>query len=141
MGSEMCIRDRIQAFRLCGSKLGIAFQIQQDIIDLWADPAQSGSNPGIFNKKKTFPIVQLFDSGEVKVKRQLGTIYFKRVLEQTDMESVLTLLEESNSREVAHSTAEAYLSEAIKVLDDVDLDSSGRERVVDIGRYMISRSR
>ena len=143
LGALIAVDDQriIEAFRLCGRKLGIAFQIQESILGLWKDAEGQPPNPEVFNKKKSFPIVQLLEKGDLKTKRQLGTIYFKRVLEPSDVQEILALLEEANARETAEAAAEAYLHEAMAALEGLDLPAEGLEQIGEIGQYILKRPR
>jgi len=143
LGALIAVDDRriIEAFGLCGRKLGIAFQIQESILGLWRDAEGQSPSPEVFNKKKSFPIVQLLEKGDLKTKRQLGTIYFKRVLEPSDVQEILALLEEAGARKTAEAAAEAYLQEAMAALEGLDLPAQGLEQIGEIGQYILQRPR
>ena len=129
----------VDAFRLCGQKLGLAWQIREDILGLWSDGSGRPPHPGVFNKRKTYPIVRILEEGDLKTKRQLGTIYFKRVLEQSDVEEILRLLNEVDARSSAEAAAESYFQEALVILDGLHLGSRGRD-LVELGLYMAKRA-
>ena len=131
----------IEAFRLCGRKLGIAFQIREDILGLWAGVENRSPSSEVFNKKKGFPIIRLLEQGDLKTKRQLGAIYFKRVLEPPDVQEMLTLLEEADARKWAQAAAESYLQEAMVALEGLDLPSGALEQIAELGRYIVNRSK
>ena len=89
------------------------------------------------NKKKVYPIVQLLEKGDLKTKRQLGNIYFKRVLEPSDVQEILSLLEEAGARQSAEAASQSYYGEAMASLEDLDLPSEGLEQLAQLGRYIV----
>ena len=131
----------IEAFRCCGSNLGIALHIRKDILGLWGGSQGGAFSTEVLNKKKSFPIVQLLEQGDLKTKRRLGTIYFKRVLEPSDLEEILALLEEKGARESAQAAAQSYYEKAIKALEGVELSSWGLQQITELGQYIVAQQR
>jgi hypothetical protein len=54
--------------------------------------------------------VYALETGPISRKRALGGIYFKRVMEPTDIEQLRAILDEAGVREQAMARAETYLA-------------------------------
>ena len=132
--------DVINAFKLCGLKLGVAYQIRKDIQALWGGREGQSASPEVLNKKKLYPVVLLLEKGDLKTKRQLGNIYFKRVLEPSDVQEILSLLEEAGARQSAETASQSYYREAMESLDDLALPKEGLEQLAQLGQYIVGGS-
>lgn len=129
-----------RAFARAGLNLGIAFQVRDDILDLWgADGGAQSSD--VLNKKKSLPIVYALDKATIRQKRELGTIFFKRVLEPPDVEQVTAILGDLKAREYAEETAQRYYQQAMEALASVPCEASALEEVRTLGRFMVQRDR
>ena len=118
----------LEAFKECGKNLGIAYQIREDIRDL-GENARAAPSDRVLNKKKLLPIVYALAKGELPAKRELGTLYFKRVLEPQDVKQLVKVLNETSALEYAQERAEEYSRIALESLEGVALSSWGREEL------------
>jgi geranylgeranyl diphosphate synthase type I len=131
----------LNALRGCGQKLGVALQVRRDILDVWAGKVGATPGPEVFNKRKVYPVVQLLDKSAVSIKRQLGAIYFKRVLEPTDVNSVLKALEENGARAASQKAVEDNVSEGLGVIDRLSVPPASREEFRALGHYITGLER
>lgn len=99
MGAAIGTSDAktIAAFRRAGERLGLAFQIRDDILGVWGDEKVTGKPmwSDIRRKKKSMPVVMTANSPEGD---RLKAIYAKNSLESSDVEAVLDLMEISGAR-------------------------------------------
>ena len=126
----------VEALGSWGRNMGIAFQIKGDIDDFWGTDTGSNASPKVLNKKKAFPVVELLERSDIGTKRRLGTIYFKRVLEPSDVEELRTILEENKAREKAQEVARGYFRKAMDSLEGLDLSEWGLGQLEEVGQYM-----
>ena len=129
----------LQALAQCGLHLGTAYQIRDDILDLWGESLAEVSGGDLLTKKKSFPIVFALEKGDFKLKRELGAIYFKRVLNIEDVKKILTLLESVEARQNSESLAQHYCQQAMEALKDVEMSPQGREEITNVASFMIQR--
>ncbi len=130
-GSE----EDMEAFATCGARLGTAWQIQQDAAELWS--GGTGSVPShTLNKKKLFPVVLVLETAELSVKRELGTLYFKRVLESDDVQKIGEILNGLSAKDRCQEKVEELCREALAALDVSELTESGREQVGLIAQHI-----
>ena len=93
--------DITSAFGGFGKNLGMAWQIKQDMDDLWGKSGDGLTPNNLLNKKKSLPIIYALESGSTSIKREIGSIYMKRVLEPSDISRVLELLNEVDAKTYA----------------------------------------
>ena len=132
----------IAAFAECGRKLGTAFQIHDDVLDLWSVAAGPQATPpgDILSKKKTLPVVYAFEKADVHQKRELGTLYLKRVLDPADVPRVLAILEEVGAREYAQKMVEELWNEALGELERVSLRGNNIGELKELAEFYIFQS-
>ena len=100
------------AAKLWGTNLGMALQIRQDIADLWGHSGDGFTASNVLNKKKSLPLIHGLESTATSVKRELGGIYMKRVLEASDARRIVEILDDAGSRAYAESKAAELVEEA-----------------------------
>ena len=112
-------KEQSSAFREFGEEIGVAFQVQEDIQMLWGEPT-SGRPRGadLLNKKKGYPVLYVLDQAEIRVKRDLGTLFLKRVLEPPDLEHLVAVLDGLKAREAALAKVHELYSEAVAGLEE-----------------------
>ena len=118
------------ALKYFGEEIGIALQIQEDIQSLWGEPL-SGKVTGIdlLNKKKGYPVILSLAEAPISQKRELGTLFFKRVLESRDIEQVKAILDGLGSREKAQQVARDTVRNAEKHLSEVGLTDNNLDDI------------
>ena len=73
------------------------------------------------NKKKLFPVVLAMQSAGPSEKRQLGDVYFKRVLEKDDLDKVLNTIESLGVKQMSLDRIKYLLNSAEQCLESVGL--------------------
>ena len=119
----------VEAFKEYGKNLGIARQISGDIQDLWGSSSEGGPPSSLLNKNKLLPIVYALETADKPVKRELGTIYFKRVLEPPDLEHVTNILDGTSALEYCQQVVRDYCQLAMDALTSIDLSPAGRDEL------------
>lgn len=127
-----------EAFALCGLKLGIAFQIVDDCLDVAGDEAQVGKSLGtdLRNGKMTLPMLLLRDLADQPTRALLRRVVAGQgTAEETA--SLKDMLISSGSLETAARRAAEHVAEG---LNAVKL-ACGRESpaLAAVGRYVLER--
>ena len=118
-----------------GSKVGLARQIQDDLNELWHRTEPSDE---VLNKKKLIPLAYAVENADVSVKRRLGEIYFKRVLDPADVDTISSILEETGGREFSEGIVRELRQEALQVVDGTDLPPSSKEMLNQLAETILS---
>ena len=82
-----------------GHLIGQAKQIKLDMNQIWG--SDSNQKIDFLNKKKLFPVIVALEKATPSQKRKLGDVYFKRVLENSDLDAVLDVLSDLGGKEPA----------------------------------------
>ena len=121
--------EAIESMGVCGTKMGLAVQIHDDLRELWGEGDGDGTpSPEVLNKKKLLPVAYAVEKATIREKRRLGDLYFKRVLEPEDVASVRQVLEELGAREYCEEQVQRYRAEAEQAAT-AGLSAEGAEAV------------
>ena len=108
--------DTANALHQWGVNLGMARQIHADLADLWGRRGDGITASNVLNKKKSLPIIHALTHAPTPVKRELGSIYMKRVLEPDDSRRLVAILTDAGSRAYAETKAAQLLTAANALL-------------------------
>ena len=122
-----------EAFAAAGERLGVAAQIASDVDIIWGGAPAAGM---VLNKSKIYPVVHALEHGSIAQKRELGTIYFKRVMEPSDIEGVRRVLDKTGAREHAQARAAEEAAAAIEQLEGAGLAADAMDRWQTIARAL-----
>jgi geranylgeranyl diphosphate synthase type I len=128
-----------------GRHLGQAFQVRDDILGIWGNPALTGKPVGndIRRKKKTFPVIHGFQRATGAALAALKTAYGPLAVGQEQVEEVLAALDETGAYREAQSLVEWETGQAIEALGGVKTPLSpwAREQMVQLTRFLAHRDR
>ena len=97
-----------------GHLIGQAKQIKLDMNQIWG--SDSSQKIDFLNKKKLFPVIAAMEKATPSQKRKLGDVYFKRVLEDSDLDSVLDVLSDLGGKEPAKLRYTTIKDEALSIV-------------------------
>ena len=107
-----------------GRNVGMAFQIQDDILDTYGDPEKFGKKVGgdIVQNKKTYLVLKTYQlansSQQADLQQLMNTITADEVQK---IEAVKSIFNDLNIREEAEKTMTNYLNIAFQHIDDTPL--------------------
>jgi geranylgeranyl diphosphate synthase type I len=121
-----------------GRNMGMAWQIARDIDDLWGERGDGMTPSNVINKKKSLPLVHTLETAEVSVKRELGAIYMKRVLEDSDIVKMIEILDSTDAKRVSQDKAQELVDQALAGLSGLSqsgVSQEGMDALTDLGRW------
>jgi geranylgeranyl diphosphate synthase type I len=132
-------RDVIARFGTFGRKIGIAFQIRDDILGIWGDPESTGKSAknDIRNKKKSLPVLYAMEKSAHR--DELKDIYAKEKLTDGDIARVSDIFTEAGALEYTQVEAQRYKDEAMSQFDGLKLHKAPMDRLRTIGRFLVER--
>lgn len=113
-----------------GINLGLAFQIQDDLLDVYGDPEVFGKNIGgdILCGKKTFLLINALNTTDLSKREQLLKWLDTTAEPETKIREVTRIYDELSVKERAYAKKEDYYQKALQALDAVNV--SGERKVV-----------
>jgi geranylgeranyl diphosphate synthase type I len=108
----------VRQLRQFGWHVGLAFQMVDDVLGIWGDPAVTGkpARSDLRSRKKTFPVVLALTSSSA-AGREFSALYRRaEPLGETDIEAAVRCLERTGGRELANREAHRQLDSALRCL-------------------------
>ncbi|GAA2472553.1 polyprenyl synthetase family protein [Streptomyces longisporus] len=119
-----------------GRHLGIAFQVVDDVLGIWGDPAVTGKpvHGDLRERKKTFPVLAALDSG-APASRRLAALLDAG----GDPAESATLIDTLGGRTEALTEARAHIAAVEAALADVALPARPVEELRSLLEYLVRR--
>ena len=142
LGGAVAGTDEEHLFNLqeLGTEIGTAFQIQDDLLDVIADPEKFGKNKGgdIIEGKKTYLSILSLESGTKEQKEILKKVLQKPVADKADVERIIGLYTSLGVIEKTRATIKHHYQKALKHLDAFE-SSSYKDDIIDYLDQLINR--
>jgi geranylgeranyl diphosphate synthase type II len=129
-------QDHIYEF---GRKLGLAFQVQDDYLDAFGDPAKFGKQVGgdILANKKTFLLIHALESASAEHKKELHHLLNSNTADK--VERVLAIYKACKVDEWALSLKSRFLTEALEHLEQIAVLGSRKSSLKELALYLVQR--
>jgi geranylgeranyl diphosphate synthase type II len=124
-----------------GLHLGIAFQIQDDYLDAFGDPATFGKQVGgdILANKKTFLLIHALEVAQGKDKQELQH-WLATHEQEGKVEAVLNIYRNCKVDEWAAQLKMDYMNSAIDHLNDVTDVDERKSTMKNLAEYLLNRT-
>jgi geranylgeranyl diphosphate synthase, type II len=135
--------EQIESLRNYAFNLGIAFQIQDDLLDLTADVAKLGKTIGldIAEGKKTFLIIRAIEKAETAEDKDLLKRFVgENGLPMEFVDEMRQMMERLGVLDDARSEAQKYFETALKYLEELPKNSS-TEMLVELTNKINKRNK
>jgi geranylgeranyl diphosphate synthase type II len=126
-GADMKNADLLLEF---GENLGLAFQLQDDILDVYGDPEKFGKQVGgdILSNKKTYLLIRTLELAKDESKTELNKWLASSTYDATEKVSAVTAIYNAvNVRQQAETEMHRYADKAFKALDELALPAEKKE--------------
>lgn len=126
-----------------GKNLGIAFQLQDDYLDVFGDPETFGKQVGgdIIENKKTFLYLKALEFSSQEGKLELQNLYSISPSDYSDkIETAKTIFNSSGAAKAAQLEIKNYTAKAFLVLDNMSIDTNKKALLRQIGEQLMNRN-
>ncbi len=124
--------------------LGIAFQIQDDILGIWGDTAKTGKSvkDDLRQKKKTLPVIYTLSQAKGAQAKQLADCYANtEPLTDVQIEFVRGCLDASKAQAYTRHMAMQYRDQAFTALHRIKLANEAQTALETIAKYLVDREK
>ena len=125
-----------------GRNLGMAFQIQDDLLDIYGDIKVFGKIVGgdIVSNKKTFMLVKALEIASIEQSQQLHELFsLKDIDPEIKVEKVVRIYDQLNIRNISESLAGDYINSAFELLDRLETPKERKMELSGIANSLIGR--
>ena len=127
-----------------GRNLGLAFQIQDDLLDLWGDSKIFGKKPGgdIVANKKTLPLVKAIEVASGSQLKQLKELFSQKegeTDEDAKISQVMTIYNDLKISEIIKETANSYINNAYSLLNKIPVAETRKKEMTNLVISLIDR--
>ena len=127
-----------------GVKMGLAFQLQDDLLDSYGTEEELGKKIGgdILEGKKTFLMVQALSRASEQEREVLCTTHMRADI--SDAEKIATikaLYDKLDVRRIAEQQIELGFERALNILDTLSIDSERVTPLVEFARNLMGRKK
>jgi geranylgeranyl diphosphate synthase type II len=126
-----------------GKNIGIAFQMQDDILDSFGEKAAVGKRIGgdILEGKKTYLYIKALELSDDSQKTKLISLMNDPHIEdQRKIDDVLNIFKATHVRVYADQLKEAYRDLAFSHLAELKINESDRVELKEFGQYLLDRT-
>lgn len=131
--------DRIYSF---GENLGIAFQLQDDLLDAFGNEEVFGKKTGgdILTNKKTYLYLKALECAAADDRKMLAELYSRRDMEDGEkIGKVLQIFRRANIEKQTEDLIMNYFNRAILQLTEINLSEEAKRPLLSLAETMLKR--
>jgi geranylgeranyl diphosphate synthase type II len=125
-----------------GKHVGIAFQILDDVLDVYADDEKFGKQVGgdIISNKKTFMLLDAFELANTDQTKELNNLLSsKQIANEEKVKQVTAIYNVLGVKELALAEANNHTDIALKHLAELDANASKKELLKAFALHLLNR--
>lgn len=125
-----------------GEKIGLAFQLKDDLLDVYGDPVKFGKAVGgdITCNKKTFMLIKSLELADPKQKASINSWLAKPEFDRNEKVAAITALyDEIGIRALCEEKISGYYQEAIDALSAVKADAAHKSELMNLAEKLMYR--
>ena len=128
--------DRLDSLSRFGEKLGLAFQVHDDVLGLWGNSVETGksTNSDLLSEKKSLPLLYALTNGGPFAKA-----WEKRTGRVDQIEELTNLLEASGGKVYAEEMAEKLTKEALDALEQASPNADAGQALQELALELVRR--
>ncbi len=134
-------REEVDRMRKFGEAIGIAFQIQDDILDYKRDNnTGKPSNNDLREHKITLPLIEVMERGDEAFREEIITLLKRCDKDEEAVDAIHNIVEERGGKEYAAQTMQAYIQRAMHLLAKFP-DTPYRASLLSLCTFIAERDR
>lgn len=123
-----------------GMYIGLAFQIKDDILDLYADPEKFGKQVGgdVMANKKTYLQIKAYELASTSQKEELKALESEKDLNKKVAE-VKAIFNSIGVKELAENKMQEYYTQAKKAMELIKVEEDHKQDLLGLAKYLMGR--
>jgi geranylgeranyl diphosphate synthase type II len=125
-----------------GVNIGLAFQLQDDILDVFGDTAKFGKNIGgdISSNKKTFLLLKALELASFEKRKELTEwINLKEFDKSAKIKAVTSIYNNLKVREFAEDLKNEYFEKSILNIENIKIPENKKTHLRNISKKLLNR--
>ena len=124
------------AYRSFGHALGMAFQVQDDILGIWGDEVITGKSAAsdLLEGKKSLPVLH-----GLSKRGKFAERWIKGPIQPAEVEEIAQLLAQEGSYEYTHAISRQMITLALDSLREADPQGEAGEALMELANKLIKR--
>ncbi|HJX69724.1 MAG TPA: polyprenyl synthetase family protein [Dehalococcoidia bacterium] len=143
LGSLLVTDNQAQILHLrsFGRGLGMAYQVQNDLLGIWGGDksGRESSSTDIRYKKKALPIIYALQRVEGEDRSELLNIYSKARVSAKDVAQVLCILNGSGARNYTEGVIKQYHLQALQELERAGLSPLAQQELKEMSAFLLGQ--
>jgi geranylgeranyl diphosphate synthase type I len=129
------------SYRRFGLELGLAFQVQDDLLGIWGEEEATGKPiaDDIRQRKKTLPTVFALNQGNEAAAERLRAIYAQEAISEEEVSEVLDILGATGARSYVEETAHNYYRRAVAELEAAGPEGEAGQALLELADFITQR--
>ncbi len=127
----------------CGVAMGLAFQIQDDLLDVFGQKTSTGKQLGgdIIQRKQTIVWLKALELSGPRQEAELRALYNQENIAPDDLVRQVTMIYQSLGVE-RHCQAlkERYVLQGVELIDAIDVDDERKTYLVQLLKFLLNRT-
>ena len=132
--------EEAMALARCGRAIGLGFQVRDDILDIWGDPAVTGKPPAadMRARKKSLPVLLAMETAGEPERAIVRAAYTRPTLDAADIAAVLAVLGRGRPART-QARVEPHHAEALTVLSAVARENAATAAISGLIARLVAR--
>jgi len=133
-----CSTETVDAYREFGYKIGMAYQVYDDVLGIWGDAALIGKSTesDLLEGKKSLPILYcIAHSEEFSARWKEGNIKVDEIAYLAD------LMEKTGAKEYSLDISNKLTNEALDILENANPQSPAKDTLTELAYSLINRQK
>ncbi|WP_183576124.1 polyprenyl synthetase family protein [Mucilaginibacter sp. X5P1] len=133
-------KETIEKMRLFGEKIGIAFQIKDDMFDFGTDDVGKPLGIDIKEKKVTLPLIYSLNNCDTATKKRMINLVKNHNDEAEKIKQIISFVKSSGGLEYAETQMKKYQEEAFEILNTFP-EGDSRRGLEQLVRFTTERNK
>jgi octaprenyl-diphosphate synthase len=132
--------EEILQMREIGELMGIAFQIQDDLLDYGSSDIGKPTGNDIQERKITLPLIEALNSSDAKLNHRIKRLFSNKKKSRQDTIEIIRFVHDSGGYDRAKQVMNEYADKAIRLVLNFP-ESSSRESLIGTIQFITNRSK